>query len=254
MNLFHLQLIARKTDFGCLCRQSDFFTEIYPSLDAAVLTGTKKIMEIFDELRGDTPLPVFVKEEVFYTFQVTEFDPEIKFQKEDGKQSNNAICTQVDWKFDYTGNVSDRTEWCGGIGYTRFPSDENEDAGTHFRIGDFVTLKKEISGEQRIYLIASCPGSRHDSSHPLSWENIYRAYFIPGDGNFSESCHTHFHESVLQIFTGTVSSSSASSMLKDVLTGKKKLCKKTMEMLFDGIFSLSDKPNWRTIRELSQNN
>lgn len=253
MNLFHLRLIVGKADFGCLCRQSDFFTGIYSSLDAAVLTGTKKIMEILNELRGDTPLSVFVKEEVFYTFQVTEFDPEIKFKKEIGKKIDNVTRIQIDWKFDYMGNILDRIEWRGGIGYTRFPGDKNENAGTHFHIGDFVTSKNETSGEQQVYLIASCPGRRQDSSHPLFWENIYRAYFIPDDGNFSESCHAHFHESVLQIFTGTISSSSALSMLKNVLTGKKKLCKKTTEMLFDGIFSLSDKPDWRTIRELSQN-
>lgn len=245
MELFHLYLTVRKLRFGCFIREDDFFSGIYPSLDEAKERGIKKITEILNELRENAPLDIFAKEEVQYIFKVTEFDPEIRFSSE----RSEGVCTQVDWEFEYSGNLIDRLEWCDGIGYERLPGDEKEDAGTHFRVGDLVACTVEEPNHSHVYLVASCPGKRKESSNPLSWENIYRVYFIPDHGDFSEACHEHIHENMLCPFTGLVCSDSALFMLKEIVIGNERIPSEAKKKLFSGKFSLSSKPNWTVLNK-----
>jgi hypothetical protein len=252
LTIFHLKIELRKKDYGCLYKQGNFFSEVYPSLEMAVEEGVKIIGKMIELLRDEDnfyrnePVGLFVKEQLYYNFDASEFDPETRDIQRKRPCKELKAPTKIVWEYDCEGKLIDCIEWWDA-GYLRLPGDELDDAGRRFQVGDFVTADKDDS---KIYIVVARPHRPEDAAS-TRWENIYRVLYITEDGYFGEECHEHFHESKLCLYTEKVPENSALRLISDIMTGRKKISDDVRQKLFAGEISLSDKPNWRSIDELS---
>jgi len=252
LTIFHLKIELRKKDYGCLYEQRNFFSDVFPALETAVESGIRAIGIMIDAQRAkdpfykDEPIETFVKEALIYRFEVCEFDPETRDIQRNRPCKELKAPAEIVWEYDCKGKLIGCVEWWEA-GYLRLPGDELDDAGRRFQVGDFVTADKDDS---KIHIVVERPHRPEDAAS-TRWENIYRVLYITEDGYFGEECHEHFHESKLRLYTEKVPENSALRLISDIMTGRKKISDDIRQKLFAGEISLSDKPNWRSIDELS---
>lgn len=216
MIVYHLKGYVYTNGFGNLCEKYSHFSDVFTTLELAMETGKREIEERVQRFfKQQTVFTAdefedFMKEEIEYAFQVIEFDPERRQQgtvREDWENCTfeNAVeySHEIEWDFDRQGNLLSRCEW-RGVGHDVRPSDYSDDAGTHFKLGDFVVPKNPASfmfegdgNDDGIYVVAGAPGRRKERRFPLSWENIYCLYYSSG-GEYPGG-HHHIHESDLQV-------------------------------------------------------
>jgi hypothetical protein len=186
------------------------YCDVFTTLRQAVSMGKMLMKECFRELKGDTPdykkkpLNVFVNDmcdcdKLRYTFTVVAFDPNAKRHLPAGSihyYQGGPYPYSVEWHYDYLGNLFEAVEWYGA-GFERMPGDEDEEAGTHFAVGDFVT-----AGGEDVYIVRLQPGRKDDRTEwpKYYWENNY--LLNPIDD--VENDHIHVHEAYLRRYDGNI--------------------------------------------------
>jgi len=129
MMVYHLKIDVRRYDYGRLYKQGNFFSEVYPSLEMAVEEGVKIIGKMIELLRDEDnfyrnePVGLFVKEQLYYNFDASEFDPAKRYDGEEDTNLCLSNASKIDWKYDFTGKLIDRVEWWDAS-YMRLPGDE----------------------------------------------------------------------------------------------------------------------------------
>lgn len=260
----------------------DFDEEIivFPDLNSAVKAGKKILKEQLTELwKTDKDSELFknigefvnpYEEKASYEFVVREIEPhKIKSwrmnESADGVEDfrntvNNPLF--VEWDFDYNGKLRERLmcrvaddnrltggswRWNDYSGVTFMPEDELPEAGTKFKLGDFV-VEKQDSKYQRlnrgVYIIAGCP---ERDENGLRTENFYTCDFIDL-GYFEYLNHDHFHESKLELYTGEVSP--AYKWLSDMLAGRIEISQEDRQKVFSGEVNFAEEISYRDIKIL----
>ena len=173
------------------------FSDVFLSIDEAVDAGQKLMAGWLDEIKefvNDTNIGFT------YEFKVYEFDPDVK-RTESGKWEKFA-----EWDFDSEGELRDRYEntslpdgWF--VGYSRRPGDEDESAGTRFKLGEFVRLKAKHRNET-IFGIERAP---NEEGHEINIggvintgvrsddETVYAVRFAPGKGDTDDDAHENVY-------------------------------------------------------------
>jgi hypothetical protein len=260
MNIYQLKVSVREKDAWSY-KFGNFFSEVYATLDEAIEIGIREVGAMIEKARSvdpfykdkpDKPIEDFIDSYLSYVFTVYEFDPHTEERQKVFINTEKLVPVPfIEWDYDYKGGLLMRTEWRGGLGYLRYPGDELANAGTHFKPGDLVTLSYSKEEHPQVYVVEYSPGS--PIGVPFEkWENVYTVLYIREDGIFSFDYHEHFHESKLRLYTGDVPENSALNMLNGVFSGRKKISEELKEKILAGEIGLSDKPNWRSIRELAE--
>lgn len=246
MVVYHLQGYVHSTRLGELCENRCWFSDVFSALDLAVTAGKTEINRRIDRLLEDSPANEaadrdwFIAEQLEYSFTVFEFDP---LRREQGLLRKDAanitlensveFSHQIEWSFDCQGCLMDRTEWMSA-GFSVLPGDYSETAGTLFKCGDFVTIKKsglnKIDHPDEIHVVGAAPGRRFDRQKPLSWENYYAVCHLDEGCDFSGG-HDHVHESKLQLFRGQLPADSVLHVLAEIFRGDRGLGPDSQDLL-----------------------
>jgi len=228
---------------------------VFPTYNAAYEWGKKELLEGITEKYKESRIAQkkykddmagFIKDYIEYRFEITAYDPWEQeaerakwkdvpadramtlLQKEMEKKEKNHFrrddtCKEIHWSFDAFGNLTERLyEGCFG-GYEYMPWDEAEDAGTKFKVGDFVrvsdTARLQWSCEDVLYVVAGAPGKKgvreHERQYLNTWENDYNLF--PSEG---PNGHIHVHESEIRPFKGRVPKDSPLRFWRDFFTGR----------------------------------
>jgi len=173
-------------------------SDVFHTIDHAVASGKerleKKLKSLCREMCGEEwTVETLVKEAVYYDFIVYETDPSIGNKKEDRKQ----------WKYDYNGVFLYGENENGAF---FFIGDEDEDAGTKYERGMFVTAEKNLLGGryfdgEDVWVIMRTPGKKSEWPHLCAWENVYLVEGVDGKGFFT---HNHIPERDIRIFDGEI--------------------------------------------------
>ena len=219
-------------------RYSDVFSSIEKAAAAGKHELTKRLKILKKLAYRDESIASIAEDEIAYDFEVYEFDTNVG-RKRSPFQCDGVLWDEfVLWAYNHNGKLRCRMEW-GDIGYVRIPGDEDEDAGTRFKQGDFVTitgtngdfceydeninmiyaLNKDISelssigigdiswlvsskrDEERVCVITGVPGKKSESENPDCWENIYKVSYIDGQYLYD---HSHPHEAQIRPYEGEV--------------------------------------------------
>ena len=217
------------------------FSDVFLSIDEAVDAGQKQMAGWLEEIKE-----IFSGTNIGFTyeFKVYEFDPDVKRAKS-GKWEKFA-----EWDYDCEGELLDRCEttslsdgWY--VGYSKRPGDEDDNAGSRFKPGEFVRLKarhnnetifaiehkqdedgREISlgdvissgarsDDETIYVVRQTPGKgdSDDDTH----ENVYTLYFINKNMKFD---HCHPHEADILSYDGEVPKGHPMHLIKRYILGE----------------------------------
>ena len=219
--LLKLAITPRKTHRNLGISIMDWnYSDVFTSEKKAVTAGKKAMLKHLKYLKDITNrasnknsipgipawhtydnLEEFIKE-IEYSFMVYEFDPNVKRSPKWNRDTD--WDEYVEWEYDYEGKIHTRYEW-GDIGWNRLPSDySDENAGTYFNPGDFVTITGSFGWgddwcKDIVFVVFSAPGKRSEARHPEWWENDYPIYYIDKNNLVN---HTHCHERQIRIYEG----------------------------------------------------
>ena len=199
------------------------YSDVFASEKAAVTAGKKAMLKHLKYLMAITNRASSMKnkpaksifkssyshdeledfaETIEYNFIVYEFDPNVKRGK---KWNRDEQWDEfVSWDYNYKGELQTRYEW-SDIGWNRLPSDySDENAGTYFKAGDFVTITGDFGGKNdrykdNVFVVFSAPGRRGEAQHPEWWDNSYTTYYIDEHNLVN---HTHPHETQISPYEG----------------------------------------------------
>ena len=211
------------------------YSDVFFSMDKAVNAGAKKLAEWLERLREimfmDESIGDIANDDVCYDFYVYEFDPAAK-RTSQGKWEQYAR-----WDYNYKGEAVYRQEilQCPDLdtdekrltGWMWRSGDEKEDAGTIFKLGDYVKLGSNhhhyYDLKDMVFVIGETPSKKSDSN---VWENTYALYFIGKDAKFY---HTVAHETEIIVYNGDIPAENPLQMLKKIATGEVKVSPETWE-------------------------
>ena len=260
------------------CDPYDCETAVFLDLKSAVKAGKKILKEqlteiwktsefrdIVDNLDG-----LFEKHDPLadYIFEVEEIEPEkIKSWRvkelwdEETDEMNVSLYENplfIHWKFDYKGNLrgryffglnyKDRLPGGGlrfdGFSLLRFdPADELPEAGTQFKLGDFVVEKhNEVINRRndQIYVVGDCP-----EKNGKYFRNEYMCYRIV-DGCFEYIMHDHLWESEIERYEGEVPA--ALRWFSDFVAGRIEVSEEDEARIYRGEINFSDDISYRDIK------
>jgi len=224
---------------------SDVFTTLQKAIDFGTKEMTKKIEKISTKLNGKWTQAEIANKLVEYDFKVLELNPDVsrnsefyEYESADfGFESGDVVVRNregahwddyVEWNYDYTGNLRYRGYHYGedSILFDNrpfyncdliFPEDDTEDAGTKFKVGEFVKvndflgygirefyqegynpdeihLLKNRYFDDVIYVVAEAPGKKSDCERAI-WHNHYELGRYDERGNYKA---VHLHERYLR--------------------------------------------------------
>ena len=238
------------------------FSDVYLTIDEAVDAGKKLMviwLESISEVNRDIPIQYLVGNWCLAEFKVYEFDPDVT------RDENGLWEEYAEWKYNYKGELLDRNEFkslTDGLlmGYCRRPGDEDENAGSRFKPGDFVKLigkykesrsQNEIiyslhqefgemsigevlkagirSDEETVYVVRRVPGKGNPGNE--YHENIYTVDFINKDMEFD---HYHPHEEEIQLFDGEVPKGHPLHLIRKNVLGEVNFSDEMWEDIFYG--------------------
>jgi len=225
-------------------------SDVFTSLEKAVAFGEKEMMKKLEKYRTKlfeewSPSEIAHKL-VEYDFKVLELDPDVsrnqifydsEFSDTFGIEGEDVVKRNrvgshwddyVEWNYDYAGNLRYRAHHYGEdiyenderLFYNRnlnFPEDDAEDAGTKFKVGEFVRvadsrwygirdfyeeghnpdelhLLKNGLFDDIIYVVAAAPGKKRDCKGAF-WYNHYELGRYDERGNYKT---IHLHERYLR--------------------------------------------------------
>ena len=248
MVIYHLQGYVHSNRYGELWEKHCCFSDVFSALDLAVAAGKEELDRLIDRLMEESSAytamerELFIAEQLQYSFTVFEFDPvrrEQRLQRTDAAnitlENSVEFSHQVEWEFDHLGHLLDRTEWIVA-GQSILPGDYVENAGTLFKLGDFVTIKEsalsKLDTPGEIFVVGVAPGRRFDRQNPLCWEKIYAVCHLD-DGDAYSGGHDHVHESRLELYRGELPADSFLHVLAEIFTGERKLSQESKDLLFN---------------------
>ena len=264
------------------------YYDVFLSLEKAVSAGKAVILKKLKEIKKltfkNTSIEDIAEDELSYIFCVYEFDPSDKRKRETwqfGGSKNFGSSKKWEeftwWKFKYNGDLEEQCNW-QEIGYLRFPGDEKEDAGTLFKVGDFVTITgiygrpdkdetnyvvalgneqndiQAVTGRKGSYsdvcVVLGVPGNKNECKDPEKWENIYTVTFI--DEQFLYD-HTHPHESQIHLYNGEVPEDNPLWLLRKLATGEIEVSEEIRNDMFyrNILFDYKSKKSWKDIPEFN---
>ena len=246
MVIYHLVVDVHTERYGELCEAACYFTDVFPTLDLAVKKGKQEVKERIAKLLQNDPryteenLDEFIAEKINYRFVVYEFDParsNNKCKRKDGKnitlENSVEFSDTIWWEYDDKGELIYRLE--ESLGVIILPTDYHKYAGTHFKVGDLVTIKEGFGKEDNpsgVYVVANIPGRRGDAQNPLCWANFYRVYYLSYDCEYHPNCEYAVHETHIEPFTGELSPDSFLLVLSEFFKDKRKFSETVKERLF----------------------
>ena len=225
-------------------------SDVFTSLEKAVSFGRKEMKKKLEKVRSklfeEWTLSEISYKIVEYDFKVLELDPDVsrnqdfydsKYSDSFGIDSEDVIVRKregshwddyVEWNYDYAGNLRYRAHHYGEDIYENderlyyhrdlsFPEDDAEDAGTKFKVGEFVRVVdsrwygirefyceghnpdelhyiKNGLFEDIIYVVAEAPGKKCDCKRAF-WYNHYELGRYDERGNYRA---VHLHERYLR--------------------------------------------------------
>lgn len=253
---------------------------VFLDLKSAVKAGKKILKEQLKELwKTDKDFDLFknigeyvnpYEEKASYVFTVREIEPDkikswqMNESTDDVEDFRNTVNNPlfIEWDFDYNGNLRERImcrvdsknrlsgggwRWDDYSGVTFMPEDELPEAGTKFKLGDFVVEKQDGKYQRLnrgVYIIAGCP---ERDENGLRTENFYTCNYIDF-GYFGYLNHDHLHESKLELYTGDVSS--AYKWLSDVFAGRIKISEEDKKRIFNGEVNFAEEISYKDIKIL----
>jgi len=214
-------------------------SDVFTSLEKAVVFGKKEMMKKLEKFRTklfiEWTLSVIAHSIIEYDFKVLELDPDVsrnqvlydhEFSDTFGIESEDVVKRNregsywddyIEWNYDYAGNLRYRAHVYGEdiykdderLFYNRdpfFPEDDAEDAGTKFKVGEFVRVNdsrwygirafyqdghnpdwvhliKNGLFDEIIYVVAEAPGKKCDCERAL-WHNHYELGRYDERGNY----------------------------------------------------------------------
>ena len=246
MVIYHLQGYVHSNRYGELCEKHCCFSDVFSTLDLAVNAGKEKMGRLIDRLMeksatSTTERELFIAEQLQYSFPVFEFDPLRREQRQQRTDAANITLEtsvefshQIDWEFDHLGHLLDRIEW-SVAGQSILPGDYVENAGTLFKLGDFVIIKesalRNLDTPGEIFVVGAAPGRRFDRQNPLCWENLYAVCHLD-DGDTYSGGHDHVHESRLELYRGELPADSFLHVLAEIFRDERKLSQESQDLLY----------------------
>ncbi len=246
MVIYHLVGHVHTNNYGELCEAGCYFSDVFSTMELAVNAGKREVKERIDRLFKDQrvfeeeELDDFIEECINYILCVYEFDPlreHERLMRTDFEnisfENSIEFSTKIQWEYDHKGELLIRTEWRNS-GFEIYAGDYEEDAGTHFKKGDLVTLKpskRQIASG--VCVVTGVPGRRKDAKNPFYWENIYTLHYLNKDDEYSQ-CHDHQHESQLEPFMGKLPADSFLYVLSEIFKGERKVSDEIMDRLYWG--------------------
>lgn len=245
MVIYHLVVDVHTKRYGELCEADCYFTDVFPTLDLAVEKGKQEVKERIVRLLKQDPgyneknLDEFIEEKINYRFVVYEFDP-VRRNNECRRKDRENITLEnsvefsdtIWWEYDDKGELIYRLEERGVI---ILPSDYHEDAGTHFKVGDLVTIKEGFGKEDNssgVYVVAVAPGRRRDAKNPLCWANFYRVHYLYYDYEYHLNCEYDVHESHIEPVTRELSPDSFLLVLSEFFKDESKFSEEFQKRLY----------------------
>jgi len=266
------------------------YYDVFLSVNKAVAAGKKAMLKKLKEIKKlafkDCSLNELAEDELSYTFCVYEFDPNDKRKRDTwqfGGSKNFGSSKKWDeftwWRFKYNGELEKCCKW-RDLGYMHLPGDEKEDAGTKFKVGDFVTITGTFGildqndntrnsvmtlGENMddtqvltshkgnysdVFVVMGVPGKKNESKIPDEWENMYTVVFI--DDKFLYD-HSHPHELQIRPFEGEIPEDHPLWLLRKLAKDEIKLSDELWEDIFMRRVQFDYKlsKSWKDIPELN---
>ena len=281
--VYHLEVEAHSTRFGCLREKNACYANLYFALEEAYQAGKKvmdekirKLYEASDYCDG-TPesrtLEDFIKaNQVFDHWTITEINLDrLKDMEQAGKERLREYLKEsppihIEYAYDHNGDllhryyiqrfVDDLQAFnFSGTYYQNREGDELPEAGTKFQIGDFVRLKRPLESiddkftADTVFVVASTPLRKMDGA---LIENSYRIETVSRKGVYQWDSDFHMpfsgiHENELVRHEGEVDTGSPLWFLRRVLLGEFGDVGEMIKMLENGEISLTPDVTWEEL-------
>lgn len=149
----------------------------------------------------------------------------------------------VEWCYRMDGALTHRSyKGYSRLWYDYLPSDEAEDAGTHFKTGDIVKWNR--CGEDIVGIICSAPGKKENNR----WENIYSTLTVNENNGRNYVPHDHIHEKDLASYEGEIDKNSPLWFIHQAYSGRLNLTEKQVYDIWEGELLRSGlKSGWQII-------
>lgn len=226
--IYHVELQVYVNQYGDLCEKDSFYSNVYTSYKTAYERGLQELNRRIKKLKAADPdyrdkvIDLFVKERLCYNFSIHEliildeeeedtakivhyFDNNVQISDDtDLYELCRNQSSQIDYEFDYLGNIIYRVE-IRGMGYLRMPSDYEENAGVRFAVGDVVSVENNSYGE-KYCLVTNVPGRLRNAENVFNWENVYELEFaFIEEGKILKMAETFFEKDIEKVEDKTIS-------------------------------------------------
>ena len=258
------------------------FEDVYSNLEKAKQVGIewlenelrKEYNDWFDkDDEKDIPRQELTKEQLFkldclYDFTIEEFNPFQIDELEKGKLKilnddeyfYNVLSelepVKKEYSYDYNGVLTSfkftfkwyKDKICSYSFYMD-PTDFDEGAGSKFKKGDIVKVKKsDYEFEDRLHVVQSCPDKLENQKY---FKNCYTV--ITNHNLFDDGCHEHnFKEKDLELFEGELPEDSPIKLLSKIMKNEIQISNEIRSDIICGRIALNNAPSFRDIEELNK--
>jgi len=283
MLVYHVEVIAHSTKFGSLQEKDSHFCNVYLTHDEAFKSGKEwldnrierlyKSSDYCDGKEDSLTLQDFLNDGfVYYRFIVTEIDVKLwKTYNYPRKDKHLHKPPHVEYEYDLNGELlqSCYVYYLDNVPFSYLQRREGDDeptAGTKFKMGDFVRLKRPLVSDfnekydtKQIFVISGIP-SRDENGVLI--ENCYHVDTVGKNGEYKWAVDFHYpfqgiHESELEAvsYHTMINSDDIDDVntplwfLQRLMRGEVENQQKILQKLRNGEISLDSNSLWYQLAE-----
>ena len=227
--IYHLRVEAYTTRFGNLKGKEPFYSELFFSYEEAWERGKERLhymaQELFENSGYDSMEEFLQDKQIEYSWKI---DEEFINKPSELSLSNDWPLSQIVYDYDFDGELFSRNfvwENSGSEVYRQVrENDTLPEAGTKFKIGDFIRLKRprktryDHTDFENVFVVAGVP--RRDDEGRLE-ENTYYIETVGKKGEYLWDWDWHFpfsgiHEDELEKYEGEIDKNSPLMFLRRI--------------------------------------